>query len=501
MKLDFGRVGTGWLLTLGLAFTAAGVQAQVSPVIMASGPLAFCNKDSVVLTVSPQHLSYSYQWLRGGGPAPAPSTGPQLTVKISGTYRVIAISPSGQRDTSAGTAVTVKPVVSTVTPAAPTNFCGGPSSITLTAPSGNYSYQWLQANTPLTGATASSYTVTTPGVYRVFVTNRSNNCTDTSDPRDIRIVPDPVATITPAGAATRCSGDSLLLTATTPGGAAWQWFFDNTPIAGATAARYAAQTYSGDYRVQVLDTNGCLSDTSAPVSLTVHPTPTADLTTTGALRFCEGSSVVLNTQTEPGNLLQWIVDGVLRPQDNAPFKNVSTSGSYAIQVTNAFGCTALSATLPVTVYPTPQPTLTRNGLVLRVANNQAFVYQWYRNNVALPGEVFRSLTVTAIGSYTVKVTDGVGCEAFSAPEFFAHLSVDELTTEPLRIYPNPTSGMLYLDGPMAAEATLHDAAGRLLLRTQQARQLDLSPLAKGLYFLQLTDAKGNRIRTEKITRD
>lgn len=476
----------------------AGAYAQVTPVITANGPVSFCNKDSVVLTVSPQSPTYTYQWLRGGPIVGA--TGTSYTVKIGSTYKVVIISASGRRDTSAPLTVSVKPVSSAVTPAAPTSLCGGATSLTLYGPTGNYSYQWLLANNPIAGATTGSYTVTTPGNYRVFVTNRSNNCTDTSDPRNIQSAPNPVASITPSANATRCASDSLVLQATTPGSLQWQWFYNNSPITGATGARYVARTYAGDYSLQVVDSNGCQSDTSTPVTLTINPTPTANITFSGAVSFCEGSSIILNTQTEPGNLLQWIINGVLHPQDNATFKSVSSSGTYRIQTTNAFGCTALSPIVPVTVHPAPQPTVTRNGLVLRVANPQAFVYQWYQNTLAIPGEVYRSYTVTSIGSYSVKITDGYGCEGTSTPEFFSNLAVENFSPEALRVYPNPTSNLLYIESPVAVQAALYDLTGRPLLNTAEARQIDLSGFAEGLYFLHLTDKNGRLLKVEKVFR-
>lgn len=495
MQLDFRKFLAGAFLCLG----ASAASAQVSPTITANGPTTFCNKDSVVLTALPQDPSYSYQWLRGGGPAPGAATGSSLVVKIGGSYRVVIISANGRRDTSAVLSVTVKPVNSDITPPGPSSLCGG-GSLTLYGTSGNYTYQWLQSNTPIAGATTVSYTVTTPGVYRLFVINRANNCADTSDPRNIQIFPDPIAAITPAANATRCADDSLVLQTTTPAAAQWQWFFDNTAIPGANSARYVARTYSGNYSVQITDSNGCQSDTSAPVTLTVNPTPTANITFTGAVSFCEGSSVVLNTQTEPGNLLQWIINGVLRPQDNDPYKTVSTSGTYRIRTSNAYGCTATSAVVPVTVYPVPQPVVTRNGLVLRVANAQAFVYQWYLNNTAIPGEVYRSHTVSAIGSYTVKISDGHGCEGTSAPEYYSSLSVTAVDPEALHLYPNPVRDVLSIESPVAVNAVLMDLSGRSLFSGKNVRQIDFSTLAKGIYFLRLSDAEGQLLKTEKVVR-
>lgn len=500
MRFDFRNFCAALLLCL-LTGVATRSVAQVSPTITAGGPTSFCSNDSVLLTVSPQNASYTYQWLRGTGIIPG-ATSASYWVKLNGTYKVIIISPSGRRDTSAGgIVVTTTPINATVTPPAPTNLCNGVTSLTLYGfVSNTYNYQWLQGNIPIAGATTNNYTVTAPGVYRLLVTNRANNCTDTSAPRNIQAVSNPVATISPAGNATRCATDSLVLQAATPNASQWQWFYGNTPISGATAARYVARTYGGDYRVQVRDSNGCQSDTSAPVSLTINPTPTANIAFSGAVSFCEGSSITLNTQTEPGNLIQWIIDGVLRPQDNASFKTVATSGTYRIQTSNAYGCTAVSPLVPVTVYATPQPIVTRNGLTLRVANSQAFVYQWYRNTVALPGEVYRSYTATAIGSYTVKVTDGHGCEGTSTPEFISSMAVENLSPDDLRLYPNPTADVLHINAPVAVAATLQDITGRQLFAGKNVREIDFSGLAQGVYVLRLSDAEGRVIKTEKIFR-
>ncbi len=401
-----------------------------------------------------------------------------------------------------GTVVTVKPFVPTVTPAGPTNFCPGTDSITLSGPASGYTYQWLLNNAPITGATSASYVIKNPGIYSVLLTNTANSCSDTSTPRNVQVFSTPpTVSLSPAGSATICSNDSLLLQAVSATGVLQgQWFLNNTIIPGATAGRYGARTFSGEYRVRILDNNGCQSDTSAPVTVLVNPSPTANIAYAGGLSFCQGSSLVLNTQTEAGNAIQWSINGLLNPQDNAPIKTVSTSGTFRIKTSNSYGCSTLSAPVTVTVFPSPQPVITRTGLTLRVSNSQQFNYQWYKDGIPIPNELYRSYTVTAIGSYYVLVTDANGCVGNSATEFFNTTGVNDVSADEIKLYPNPATTVLKIAAPVRVNASLRDLAGRELLRVENAHEIELSALSEGVYFVQLTDEKGVLLKVEKIFR-
>lgn len=85
----------------------------------------------------------------------------------------------------------------------------------------------------------------------------------------------------------------------------------------------------------------------------------------------------------------------------------------------------------------------------------------------------------------------------------ANLSgLSPLKEEMIRVYPNPTSSILNLDGLEATDKIqLLDLQGKLVLSgKQQAHSLDISSLENGVYLLRIT-RDGKHIQTVKILKD
>ena len=146
-----------------------------SPLITAGGSVSFCAGGSVTLTSS---VATSYQWYFNGNLVSGASFQTYIA-NASGDYTVSVKNDNGCSATSAPTTVTVNPL-----PAAPTISAGGPLTfctglnVTLTASTAT-TYQWNLNNSPLSGATSSSYVANTGGNYTVSITN-INGCGATS---------------------------------------------------------------------------------------------------------------------------------------------------------------------------------------------------------------------------------------------------------------------------------------------------------------------------------
>jgi hypothetical protein len=135
--------------------------ANPNATITASGPLTFCQGDSVILDAGSGYSSYN--WSTG-------ASSQTITVYSSGTYTVAVSNASGCSDTSAVSSTTVLPVpaVPVITQVMDTLFS---SSAT-----GN---QWYLNGNPIAGATGSYYVASQTGNYTVVVTG-GNGCTSTS---------------------------------------------------------------------------------------------------------------------------------------------------------------------------------------------------------------------------------------------------------------------------------------------------------------------------------
>ena len=74
------------------------------------------------------------------------------------------------------------------------------------------------------------------------------------------------------------------------------------------------------------------------------------------------------------------------------------------------------------------------------------------------------------------------------------VAIDECTAAKFHLYPNPTTGLLHIDGPHIKEVSVTDACGRQLLRTHTAHALDLRPYGNGVYFVRITSDEGTIVK-------
>ena len=71
--------------------------------------------------------------------------------------------------------------------------------------------------------------------------------------------------------------------------------------------------------------------------------------------------------------------------------------------------------------------------------------------------------------------------------------------EQLQVYPNPTSGLLQFDRPVSGHLRCYNQLGQVFVDTQlrEDRQIDLSQLSKGVYFVSIENKKA-RIRKKIV---
>jgi len=146
------------------------------------------------------------------------------------------------------------------------------------------------------------------------------------------------------------------------------------------------------------------------------------------------------------------------------------------------------------------------------APTNATTYVWTYNGSVLAGATTNTVTgigVDALGTYSVKVTDGNGCSSTSAS-----ITIKDSATTKLFIYPNPSNGQFHVryhdkntsptfQGPRTL--TIYDSKGaRVYWKTYPITApyadmfVDLSNHGKGIYTVDLTDFNGNRIETGRV---
>ena len=432
--------------------------APAAPTITAGGPTTFCTGGSVTLTSS---AGTTYLWSPGG------ATTASISATTSGSYTVQVTNAAGcLSPASTPTVVTVTPPPSapTITAGGPTTFCAG-GSVTLTASAGT-TYLWS------TGATTASISVTTAGSYTVQVTNAGGCLSPASTATTVIVNAIPsTPTITAGGPTTFCAGGSVTLTSSA--GTTYLW----SP-GGATTASISATT-SGSYTVQVTNAAGCLSAASAPTVVTVNALPTTPtITPSGSTSICAGGSVTLTASA--GTTYLWSPGGATTASIN-----VTSAGSYTVQVTNAAGClSTASAPTVVTVNALPAtPTITAGGPTTFCAGGSVTLtasagttYLWST------GATTASISATTAGSYTVQVTNAAGClSAASAP---TSVTINALPATPTITAGGPTS---FCTG---GSVTLTASAGTTYLWSTGATTASINVTTSGSYTVQVTNPTG-----------
>ena len=192
---------------------------------------------------------------------------------------------------------------------------------------------------------------------------------------------------------------------------------------------------------------------------------------------------------------------------------VRSSGTYDVLVTSAAGCTARSASVTVTVSPSPAlPVITplpqASGIVL-LTSSAPTGNQWRHNGVPIAGATGPDYAVTTAaqsGVYSVVVTDANGC--VSAPSAGVPVSVLGLATASpgarFSLFPNPArhAVVVRLGAPRPAPVpvVIRNAVGQLVRTltvpagaTEQA--IDLDGLPSGCYVVRV-EARAQRLVVE-----
>ncbi len=221
--------------------------------------LEVCFGEDVHLEVA-DNGAYNYNWSSGGNDEELLFTedrgnllGPgayTYTVTITGSNGCSLVPPPFQ--------VLVHDVPGGFTATTNQNCAGTPSTVTYNGPQpAGWQYVWNS------GDVGTSFVTEEPGRYFVRVINQFGCVAESNR---VTIHPGPNIAAIPGGCHTRCTPDTMCITPL-PDIVNWQWFYEGTPISGATSSQIVA-TQSGNYYAVLTDVNGCIAQ-SDDLSLTL----------------------------------------------------------------------------------------------------------------------------------------------------------------------------------------------------------------------------------------
>lgn len=255
-----------------------------------------------------------------------------------------------------------------------------------------------------------------------------------------------------------CEGATALLSTETNPLWSYQWQRNGSNIPGATAPTLTV-TEAGDYAVVKSFATTCGNDTTSKITRArILPPPAAKITADQELPLCEGTSLVLSVPQENAVTYQWTADGTVLPGATGTSLTVTKTGLYGVRATSSMECTNRDS-LSVVVNPNPKATLTSsasaicqdNEVRLDATVGSQYQYEWYFNTASLNASNAATRLVGQGGTYQVRITDGNGCQALSAPltlaviprpamQFDSLAPVCATRSEPLLLVASPAGG-------------------------------------------------------------
>ncbi len=280
-----------------------------------------CGVDTARISVASTASSYSW----------SPAAGLNVTTgnlvlaspTVTTTYTVIGKTPYGCTDTSTITVTVNNSITAGIT--GKDSVCKG-SSTTLTGTGGN-TYSWN------TGATSDSISASPASTATYTVYARTGGCKDSAEVT-VKVNPMPSPFI--GGKDSVCAGGSTTLTAS--GGGTYLW---NT---GATSANIFVTPVSNTTYTVTVTLNGCVSDTTAVVSVNAIPTVTV---TPSSGAVCGADSVILSASGASSYV--WNPATGLNTSTGSPVTATPTvNTTYTVTGTTGSGCSN-TATAVITV--------------------------------------------------------------------------------------------------------------------------------------------------------
>ena len=320
---------------------------------------------------------------------------------------------------------TEKPVVSSSTGIF--IFCVGSQANLSTQSKSTYTYQWVKDSINIPGATSNTFIATTPGMYKVRITEFGQSFLSDGAPVMFDAIYTPVIS-TPNGNST-CFGNKVKLT-TDSTNVLLQWYKDGVIIVGATAKSYNAIA-TGSYTVKsTKNFIGCVNF-SAPQTVTINQYPNSIISYTSPISFCQGSNIKLSAAYVAGATYQWYKNGAAITDSIRQHFIATASGTYSL-MTTLNGCGNISTPVIVNVVSVPSVEVSANktissndiitscvaeSITLSVPNVPNNTYQWKLNSINISGAISSNLTFTpsvqGTFAYSVAVTNNNICTSTS----------------------------------------------------------------------------------------
>jgi hypothetical protein len=484
--LDAGNAGMNYLWSDNSTAQMLTATSTGSYSVVVTDPLTTCsNSDTINVTINPLPVvdlgTDVFQCegtvlLDAGNPGMSfnwsdNSNGQTLTVLTSGTYFVSVADPMTMCNSSDTimVAINMNPVVAL---GSDIEQCGG--SVVLDAGNPGLGHLWND------NSNLQTLTVTSSGIYSVTVSSASTGCSG-SDTIEVTINALPVVAL--GSDIVQCGGAVTL----DAGNAGMNYLWSDSSV-----SQTLFVNTSGTYFVDVTD-GSTLCSASDTIDVTINAIPVVSLG--NDVSAC-GGTVTLDAGNAGMNY-QW--------SDNSTMQTLTVfgSGQYYVIVTDALTNCSGSDTIIVTINVPPLVTFTMSTttmclddapLTLTGGTPAGGTY----SGPGVTGTSFDPSVGAGPQTITYTYTDPNTTCSGSASQMIvvtACTGISEANENGIRLYPNPTNGVLHIEtGSAIATVEVYNALGELVVSqalSNGASQVDLSGLENGIYFVRVSTANGN----------
>ena len=169
-------------------------------------------------------------------------------------------------------------------------------------------------------------------------------------------------------------------------------------------------------------------------------------------------------------------------------KFLNATGIYSDTISNHLGCDSIiSYDLTINPLDNSVSVNLNNAPTMLIANDSSANYQWLScdfNFAKVQNEISQTFTASINGSYAVEVSRG-DCRDTSDCYLVQNVGLENnFVKSEIKLYPNPTNGIVTIDAKQFQKAEVFDATGRLML-TSKSNIIDLKRQATGLYLIKV----------------
>lgn len=354
-----------------------------TPTVNIAGPDEFC--EGVFTELDAGGGFSTYLWNTN-------ETSQKIIITQGGAYSVTVSNSSGCTNSDEIDVILLPGVQASASSNSP--ICEE-ETLTLNA-SGGDTYAWIGPNGFASNSQNPTIVNASPansGEYEVIVTN-NDGCADTIS---LDVIVNPLPIINAQSNNPVCTGDTLMLSA--EGGGTYEWEGPLNWTSGEQNPQIINFDLSqeGIYSIKVTTNENCF----ATEEFFVYGLQSPDPEITGSTTFCEGGNTILMA---PGGF-EYLWSNFESSQEIY----VDQPGTYSVTVTDIEGCTG-SDSVEVMIAGELNPEITGDLVLCDGGQGVLNAGPGYAEYTWSNGETTQTINIQNGGTYSVTVSDGVGCE-------------------------------------------------------------------------------------------